>query len=286
MRTLIGVDVLPEASGKKGTCFVISPIGAEGSDIRRRSDQVLTHIITPVATELGYETIRADKISEPGMITSQVIQHLVEDLLVVADLSGHNPNVFYELAVRHAVRKPVVQLIQIGEAIPFDVAQTRTVQYDHRDLDVAARCRDELREHIKAIEKDPAKVDTPVSIAVDVKSLRSGSPLEKSTAEILSLLQHLNAKFTDMTSGSTSSVSTPGITFVSSLPFGELRSIDRANDASLIELRHYLNARSRELAEEWDRLRSEQDHLEKRAAMLARAQKERQKKQADREKVD
>jgi hypothetical protein len=61
---------------KKGICFVISPIGEEGTEIRRRADQVLKHIITPAAEECGYETIRADKISEPGMITSQVIQHL------------------------------------------------------------------------------------------------------------------------------------------------------------------------------------------------------------------
>lgn len=282
--------MLPEASSKKGICFVISPIGPEGSDVRRRSDQVLTHIITPVAAELGYETIRADKISEPGMITSQVIQHLVDDPLVVADLSGHNPNVFYELAVRHAVRKPVVQLIQVGEAIPFDVAQTRTVQYDHRDLDVAARCRDELREHIKAIEKDPAKVDTPVSIAVDVKSLRSGSPLEKSTAEILSLLQDLNTKVTAMTSGSTSFVSTPGISFVSSSPFGELSPVDRGTEiANLTDRRRLFDARIRNVRDmmrnlevEALKLEAQQGYLEKHAEELARAQEEQEKKQATR----
>ena len=40
------------------------------------------------------------------MITSQVLQHVTEDALVVADLTGRNPNVFYELALRHAIRKP------------------------------------------------------------------------------------------------------------------------------------------------------------------------------------
>lgn len=83
---------------KDKICFVIAPIGEEGSDIRRRSDQVFKHIIAPAAKDCGYETIRADKISEPGIITSQVILHLVEDALVIADLTGRNPNVFYELA--------------------------------------------------------------------------------------------------------------------------------------------------------------------------------------------
>jgi hypothetical protein len=80
--------------GRK-TCFFIAPIGLEGSDVRVRSDQVLKHIVAPAARECGYDTIRADQISEPGIITSQVIQHVVEDPLVVADLTDRNPNVFY-----------------------------------------------------------------------------------------------------------------------------------------------------------------------------------------------
>lgn len=183
-------------------CFVIAPIGEEGSEVRRRSDQVLKHIIAPAANECDYEAIRADRISEPGMITSQVIQHILEDPLVIADLTGRNPNVFYELAIRHAVRKPVVQVIQIGEPIPFDVAQSRTIQVDHHDLDSVANCRDQLVKQIQLAERDPTNVDTPISVAVDLQSLRqSENPLEKSSAEIISMLQDLRSKvgeFTDM----------------------------------------------------------------------------------------
>lgn len=168
------------------TCFVIAPIGDEGTGTRARSDQILNHIIAPVAKECGYTAVRADRISEPGIITSQVIQHLVEDPLVVADLTGRNPNVFYELAVRHAVKKPVVQIIEVGEPIPFDVAATRTIQIDHRDLDSAARCREELARQIRTVEGDPSQVDSPISVAVDLQSLRrSENPLEKSNAEII-----------------------------------------------------------------------------------------------------
>ncbi|MCK9376184.1 MAG: hypothetical protein M0P73_08545 [Syntrophobacterales bacterium] len=173
-------------------CFVIAPIGEEGTEVRRRSDQVLKHIITPAAKECGYKAVRADTISEPGMITSQVIQHLVEDPLVIADLTGRNPNVFYELAVRHAVRKPCVQIIQMGEPIPFDVSQSRTIQVDHHDLDSAARCKEELVRQIHSVEKDPSDIDTPITVAIDLQSLRqSDNPLEKSNAEIISILQDL-----------------------------------------------------------------------------------------------
>jgi hypothetical protein len=58
-------------------CFVIAPIGDKGTDARKRSDQVLRHIITPPVISYGYEEpVRADHIAEPGMITSQVIQLL------------------------------------------------------------------------------------------------------------------------------------------------------------------------------------------------------------------
>lgn len=190
-------------------CFVIAPIGEEGSDIRRRSDQILNHVITPAAKDCGYETIRADRISEPGIITSQVIQHLVADPLVIADLTGRNPNVFYELAVRHAVRKPCVQIIQTGEPVPFDVAQTRTIVVDHRDLDSAARCREELVKQIHAAETDPTEVDSPISVAIDLQSLRqSENPQERGSAEIIEMLYDLRMRL-DGLAGAVSSRSAP-----------------------------------------------------------------------------
>ena len=116
-------------------CFIIAPIGEPETDIRRRSDQILKHLLTPALKDFGYKPVRADKISEPGIITSQVIQHIIEDALVIADLTGWNPNVFYELAIRHVLKKPFIHIIEKGEKIPFDVAPNRTIHVDHRDLD-------------------------------------------------------------------------------------------------------------------------------------------------------
>lgn len=176
------------------TCFVISPIGDDGSETRRRADQILKHIIAPAAKECGYEAIRADQINEAGIITSQVIQHIVEDSMVVADLTGRNPNVFYELAIRHAIRKPVVQLIQHNETIPFDVAATRTIKVDHRDLDSVASCRELLANQIRSAQADPASVDSPITVALNVQSLReSGDPLASSAAELISGMNEIKS---------------------------------------------------------------------------------------------
>jgi hypothetical protein len=186
-------------SETKKKCFVISPIGEEGSEMRERSNKVLEHIIKPPVEECGYECLRADEIAEPGIITSQIIQHLIDDDLVVADLTGRNPNVYYELAVRHVVRRPIVQIIQAGESIPFDVAGTRTIHVDHRDLDSVADCKLELVKQVRSVEKDPSRVDTPISVAIDLEFLRkSENPLEKSNAEIISMLQDVRSMISEI----------------------------------------------------------------------------------------
>lgn len=183
----------------KKKCFVIAPIGDESSEIRERSDKVLKHIIKPTVGKCGYEAIRADEISEPGIITSQIIQHLINDDLVIADLTGKNPNVYYELAVRHVIKRPIVQVIQSEETIPFDVAGTRTIHFDYHDLDSVANCKRDLLKQINSVEKDPSEVDTPISVAIDLESLRkSENPLEKSSAEIISMLQDIRSIVVDI----------------------------------------------------------------------------------------
>jgi hypothetical protein len=140
------------------TCFVISPIGANDSAERKHADLVLSALIEPALLQLGLTPVRADKISKPGMITGQVIDHLARAKLVIADLSFGNPNVYYELALRHATRKAVVQIIRSSDRLPFDVGQFRTVTIDMTDIftfvpqldlhrqEIARQCRAALEE--------------------------------------------------------------------------------------------------------------------------------------------
>lgn len=121
--------VVPEDDLSK-TCFIVSPIGSDGSDQRQHADLVLGSLIEPALQELGLNPVRADQISKPGLITGQVIEHIAKAALVIADLSFANPNVYYELALRHAARKPVVQITRSSDKLPFDVGQYRTVTID------------------------------------------------------------------------------------------------------------------------------------------------------------
>lgn len=115
-------------------CFFMAPIGEEGSEARRHSDLFLGHLIEPALRDFGLEVVRADKIGEAGMITTQIIEFILRARLAIVDLSFHNPNAFYEMALRHATKLPVVQLIRKQDRLPFDVNQVRTVIIDTTDI--------------------------------------------------------------------------------------------------------------------------------------------------------
>lgn len=131
-------------------CFVISPIGSKNSAERKRSDNILRFVIRPVCEQIGFITERADEIDEPGLISKKIIVRLFNADLVIADLTGNNPNVFYELAIRHATGKPVVHLIEHNEKIPFDVFDFNTIHIDHSDLESVEFCKEKLRRYIES----------------------------------------------------------------------------------------------------------------------------------------
>lgn len=154
------------------TCFIICPIGNAGSPERIRSDTLLKHVYTPVLSTTGYNPVRADQIPKAGMITTQIINLVVESPLVIADLTGGNPNVFYELAIRHATGKPYIQVIEAGSTIPFDTRGVRTVQINHHDLDSVEACKTEIKNHIDHFHNGH-HADSPISVAANVRLLQS-----------------------------------------------------------------------------------------------------------------
>lgn len=152
-------------------CFFIGPIGEMGSEARKHSDMVLEELVRPAIEPLGFEVKRADEIQNPGLITKQIYEYLLKSRLAVADLSYHNPNVFYELATRHARNLPIVQLIRKADSIPFDVNQSRTIVIDTTDLYTfvpkIATYRAEISSHIRRVIDDPSSADNPFSAFIN-----------------------------------------------------------------------------------------------------------------------
>jgi hypothetical protein len=119
--------------------------------------------------------------------------------LVVADLTGLNPNVFYELALRHALNRPAIQMIATGERIPFDVGQTRTIVFNHQDLRDVARCKEELAKQVESLRLNPKVTGSPISTVLGALEIRAGEdPLSNVNAEIMSKLGELTEQFSEL----------------------------------------------------------------------------------------
>jgi hypothetical protein len=176
-------------------CFFIAPIGADGSDIRNRSDGVLEFIVARSSQELGLQVVRADQIGQPGQITLQVIEHVLGAKAAVADLTGQNANVYYELAIRHTARLPIVLIAEEGEKLPFDIAQMRTIFFRHTDLKSADECRRQLAAQLR--EAVDGNFDSPIATAVDLRSLERGDAVARSVAELVSQVDDLTRQVGD-----------------------------------------------------------------------------------------
>ena len=93
------------------TCFVVMPIGDQdvgnikvaASELKAKYDDLIKEAIAKANPLL--EVVRADEVSGPGMITSDIITRIMHSDLVVVDVTYPNPNVFYELGLRHACIK-------------------------------------------------------------------------------------------------------------------------------------------------------------------------------------
>jgi len=191
-------------------CFVITPIGHANSETRRRSDGLLNAVIKPVLKSLNFNVIVAHEIETTGSITKQVIEHLLHDEMVVANLTELNPNVMYELAVRHAKRLPVVSLMENSTKLPFDIMTERTIPYDN-DMSGVEELKPKLYNMIVAAvdEKEP---DNPIyrvitENVIQTLSLDSGDAqsyvmkrLDQISSQLNTIMQDQNVIHTTATS--------------------------------------------------------------------------------------
>lgn len=144
------------------TCFVICPIGDKGTTDRTFSDLTFNYIIKPVVKNHGYSVDRADIMGKTGTIMPHVVKQILDSDLVIADLTNSNPNVFYELAIRHITERPCIQMIKDGQKIPFDIQGIETIPLGI-DLANAAYAKDRLEKQIELIEKGEFNTTNPIT---------------------------------------------------------------------------------------------------------------------------
>lgn len=200
-------------------CFVIGPIGDKlapfGSDGRQRWEEALDvfdQVIQPACVANGLEPVRADGIAKSGEITEQIFRHLKEDEVVIADLSGGNANVMYELGLRHTRDLVTITIGEYGQ-LPFDVNTIRTIEFSRSDRGlVDARRRLERAIEVGLIEgSDPVTATrvwlggsrTPPTDGSSAESLSDAGeneqPDELNEAGFLDRMQSLEETFPRMT---------------------------------------------------------------------------------------
>jgi len=129
---------------QRAICFVIMPFGEKPDESGRMIDfdAIYADIIAPAIEDVGFDALRADEEGSGGVIHGAMFERLVLSEYAIADLTIHNPNVYYELGVRHGVRPQSTVPISARDRLPFDVAHVSTVLYA---LDEKGRPKDAAR---------------------------------------------------------------------------------------------------------------------------------------------
>lgn len=185
-----------KAPQKRKSVFVVSPIGVPGSEVHRKASYALKYIFREALQDDEWDVHRADEGEGPDSIGQHVIRKLWEADLVIADLTGHNPNVFYELAIAHGWRKPVVHLIAKGETIPFDIVDQRTIFYDITDLASVEATVSLLRKYAEYAIANTAELITPLTSFEKFSHIREdgadgGAAVAEVLEEVVSRLSRL-----------------------------------------------------------------------------------------------
>lgn len=119
---------MPEKAKK--ICFVVTPIGNKGSSIRRQIEGIIDLAIIP-ALESKYEVEVAHRKHKIGSINDEIINSVYSADLVIANLTGLNPNVMFELAIRYSFGKPAIVIAEQGTQLPFDIIDENTIFFEN-----------------------------------------------------------------------------------------------------------------------------------------------------------
>ncbi len=175
MTTVAVADAKPEEAPMT-TCFVIAPIGNEhapdGSPellAFEENLEIYEKVILPACAKHGIVPVRADGIADTGEITEQICRHVLQDDIVIADLTGGNANVTYELGIRHLTGKPIIHIGEHGQ-LPFDLALIRTIMFK-RSRNGLVKARRDLEAALKGALDNRFEPLTPARILLGLPAV-------------------------------------------------------------------------------------------------------------------
>jgi hypothetical protein len=134
-------EAVPEPTKQHPRCFIVMPFGVQDLE------DLYSEFILPVLVDCKLDCARGDDIFGSNVVMEDVAAAIARADLVIADLSGQNPNVFYEVGIAHTLGKPVLLLSQSIEDVPFDLRHRRVLPYEYTPIG-CKRFVAKLRDHV------------------------------------------------------------------------------------------------------------------------------------------
>lgn len=155
---------------QKKRCFVIMPVSKTKSCSTRQWTMIFNEMIRPavVGSRLGFTCER----SEPrtGNLIKDILNELNGADVVIADLTDTNPNVFYELGVRHTLRNRTILIAQDMKFVPSDLKSYWVIIYK-KDLSGLRDFRDKMKDTLREMMRNPEEPDNPVADFLGEKNI-------------------------------------------------------------------------------------------------------------------
>ncbi len=175
-----GAFVKPGEIVLEGMCFTIMPFGGW-------FDRYYEEVYEPAIVESGLEARRADDVYRSGNVVDDIWDLTKRADLILADLTGKNPNVLYELGLAHAIGKRAILVVDDIADVPFDLRALRVIEYDKNAPDWSQKLRTDIRAAIEETLKSP--VDRVLSAFIKVDESADPPSLPEIEKEILELRQ-------------------------------------------------------------------------------------------------
>jgi hypothetical protein len=184
--------------------FTIQQVGAKESPDRKRADDIYEFIIVPAVKETGLEPYRADLDLTPGAITPKMLSELLNARVVIADLTGRNPNVFYELGIIHSFERPLISIADSAASLPFDAKDERIIELgdyppDGLSMRQGQRAIASLSESLKIVLAESYTPRSPlreVAANRSVDQLAPENPLAAEMAQMRKTLEDIWQRMT------------------------------------------------------------------------------------------
>ena len=135
-------------------CFAIMPFGGW-------FDGYYSSIYQPAINDAGLVPKRADDLYRPSTIVNDIWAYTRQAKLVLADLSGKNPNVFYELGLAHALAKPAILVAETMNDVPFDLRALRVIEYDKNEPNWGESLKEKITKAIREVLSAPLAAVLP-----------------------------------------------------------------------------------------------------------------------------